>query len=110
MQADGYSLDDKRTFIDGKGDIPDIITKFKESLQLQTNERSDLEESQEFTNRTKKYFFVPVDEIKNNDYNLSMSSYKEEVIEEIEYEDPQVIKSKILELENKIIDTLNQLK
>jgi len=24
-----YSLDDKRTFIDGKGDIPDIIEKFK---------------------------------------------------------------------------------
>ena len=24
MGADGYSLDDKRTFIDGKGDIPDI--------------------------------------------------------------------------------------
>ena len=25
MGADGYSLDDKRMFIDGKGDIPDII-------------------------------------------------------------------------------------
>ena len=30
MKADGYSLDDKRTFIDGKGDIPDIISKFNE--------------------------------------------------------------------------------
>jgi type I restriction-modification system DNA methylase subunit len=28
MKADGYSLDDKRTFIDGKGDIPDILEKF----------------------------------------------------------------------------------
>jgi type I restriction enzyme M protein len=25
MEADGYSLDDKRNLIDGKGDIPDII-------------------------------------------------------------------------------------
>ena len=29
MESDGYTLDDKRTFIDGKGDIPDIIQKFK---------------------------------------------------------------------------------
>jgi len=28
MTADGYSLDDKRTFIDGKGDITDILEKF----------------------------------------------------------------------------------
>ena len=28
MEAEGYSLDDKRTFIDGKGDIPDIIRHY----------------------------------------------------------------------------------
>ncbi len=110
MESDGYSLDDKRNFIDGKGDIPDIIAKFKESLQKQTKERSDFEDSQEFKDRTKKYFFVPVEEIIKNDFNLSMSSYKEEIIQEIEYEKPEIIKTKILELENKIIDTLNQLK
>ncbi len=28
MEKDGYSLDDKRNFIDGKGDIPDIIEHY----------------------------------------------------------------------------------
>ncbi len=31
MRKDGYSLDQKREFIDGKGDIPDIIQKFRET-------------------------------------------------------------------------------
>ncbi len=98
MEKDGYSLDDKRTFIDGKGDIPDIIEKFRNKDSLELNDR------------TKKCFFVSVEEIIKNDYNLSMSSYKEEIIEEIEYENPQIIKSKILDLEKEIIDKLNQLK
>ena len=29
MEADGYSLDDKRTPIDCKGDIPDIIRHYR---------------------------------------------------------------------------------
>jgi type I restriction enzyme M protein len=29
MQADGYSLDDKRTPIDRKGDFPDITERFR---------------------------------------------------------------------------------
>ena len=29
MQSDGYSLDDKRNFIDGKGDIPGIIERYQ---------------------------------------------------------------------------------
>ncbi|MFT4244541.1 MAG: type I restriction-modification system subunit M [Candidatus Woesearchaeota archaeon] len=97
MKSDGYSLDDKRIFIDGKGDIPDIIKTLKEknSLNLQ--------------DRTKQCFVVDAEEIKTNDFNLSMSSYKEDIIEEIEYEDSQVIKKKILDLEEDIIKKLKQL-
>ena len=98
MQSDGYSLDDKRTLIDGKGDIPDIIAKFKEK------------DKKEFNDKSKKYFFVSIEEIIKNDYNLSMSSYKEEIITEIKYEDSKVIKAKILELEKEIISTLEKLK
>src|SRR5207237_5954952 len=29
MMQDGYSLDQKRDFVDGKGDIPDIVQKFR---------------------------------------------------------------------------------
>jgi type I restriction enzyme M protein len=40
---------------------------------------------------------------------LSISNYKEIDYEEIEYEAPEVIKGKILELEEKIIQNLKEL-
>jgi len=52
---------------------------------------------------------VPVDEIKENDYDLSISKYKEIEYEEIQYEKPEVIKQKIMELERKITKTLSEL-
>lgn len=97
MTSDGYSLDDKRTFIDGKGDITDIIEKFKSR------------DGFDFEDRKAKCFFVPFDEIKENDYDLSISKYKEIEYEEIVYEKPEVIKGKILDLENKIVATLGEL-
>jgi type I restriction enzyme M protein len=98
MEADGYSLDDKRTFIDGKGDIPDIIEKYK------------YKNPEELEDRKAQCFTVPLKEIKENDYSLSISNYKEIEYEEIEYEAPEVIKAKILELEEKIIQNLKDLK
>lgn len=97
MEEDGYSLDDKRDFIDGKGDIPDIIEKFNNKSKL------------DLTDRKTKCFEVPMEEIKENDYGLSISNYKEIEYEEIDYEPPEIIKSKILDLEKKIIEGLNEL-
>ena len=97
MASDGYSLDDKRTFIDGKGDIPDIIEKFKSRGK------------EKFENRKEKCFFVPFKEIMGNDYDLSISKYREIEYEEVQYEKPEIIKMKILELENKITETLKEL-
>ena len=91
MTSDGFSLDDKRTLIDGKGDIPDIVEKFK---------RRDKED---FSKRNAKCFFVPLEEIEQNDFDLSISKYKEIEHEEVKYEKPEVIKKKILELEEEII-------
>jgi type I restriction enzyme M protein len=97
MKADGYSLDDKRTFIDGKGDIPDIIDNF--------NKR----DTEQFEDRKANCFFVPIEEIRENDYDLNISRYKEIEYEEVVYEEPEVIKQKILELENKITETLQEI-
>ncbi len=97
MEADGFSLDDKRNFIDGEGDIADIIEKFNK-----INE-------EKFEDRKKKFFTVPFDEIKENDFSLSISNYKEIEYEEIEYEDPNVLKEKIISLEKKIIEDLEEL-
>ncbi|PKL58335.1 MAG: DNA methyltransferase, partial [Methanomicrobiales archaeon HGW-Methanomicrobiales-5] len=98
MEADGYSLDDKRTFIDGKGDIPDIIEQFRE--RRDTNP----------TDRKAKCFYVPVEEIQANNYDLSISRYKEIEYEEVDYEPPEVIIDKIQALESQIQQNLEVLK
>ncbi|WP_263478218.1 HsdM family class I SAM-dependent methyltransferase [Methanoculleus thermophilus] len=98
MEADGYSLDDKRTFIDGKGDIPDIIKRFRE--------RRDTDP----TDRKARCFHVPIEEIQANNYDLSISRYKEIEYEEVEYEPPEVIIDKIQALEREIQTNLSDLK
>jgi len=98
MTSDGYSLDDKRTFIDGKGDIPDIIAKFGKR------------DNEKFEDRKAKCFYVPADEIIENDYDLSISKYKEIEYEEVEYEKPKVIIKKILTIEKQITKVLEDLK
>jgi type I restriction enzyme M protein len=97
MQSDGYSLDDKRTKLDGYGDLQDIVVKFK------------ARDPQKDTDRTQKYFFVPKSEIVEEDYDLSLSRYKEEVFEEIEYEKPKEILKKLVRTENEIISELKAL-
>lgn len=63
MQADGFSLDDKRSEVK-ENDIPDIITRFH-----------NLEGEKERA-RTEKSFFVPKQEIVDNGYDLSINKYK----------------------------------
>ena len=97
MTADGYSLDDKRMFIDGKGDIPHVIERFKERFKEEPKDRKG------------KCFFVPVEEIMEEDYDLSINRYKEIVYEEVEYEPPKVILSKILQAEGRIREEIEEL-
>ena len=73
MEADGYSLDDKRTEQPHKNDIPDILERFEERFK-ENNE-----------DRAKKNFFVPIQEIKDNDWDLSINKYRKEEQEEIIY-------------------------
>ncbi|VVB77531.1 N-6 DNA Methylase [uncultured archaeon] len=72
MEADGFSLDDKRNEIKNN-DIPEILEKF---------EKRNKEDNQD---RSKKYFFIPIDEIKANDWDLSINKYKEEKLNEVVY-------------------------
>lgn len=96
MKADGLSLDDKRQPI-SDNDIPDIIQRFH---QL---------ENEAERKRTDQSFFVPVDEIKNNDYDLSINKYKEIEYEKVEYEPTEVILKKINDLEKEIQAGLAEL-
>ncbi|MEK6915586.1 MAG: class I SAM-dependent DNA methyltransferase [Nanoarchaeota archaeon] len=72
MEADGLSLDDKRNEIK-ENDIPDILKLF--------NNRN----KEDNKNREKKHFFVPFEEIKNNDYDLSINKYKKDKHVEVTY-------------------------
>lgn len=89
MAADGYSLDDRRSKQDGVGDLQDIIAKY--------HARSAATD----TDRTAKCFMVPRTEIadEKNNYDLSLSRYKQDVFEEVPYDEPAVILDRLIQAE-----------
>lgn len=82
MNADGFSLDDKRNPV-AENDIPDILARFH-NLAGETSRA-----------RTEQSFFVPKSEIERNNYDLSINRYKEVVHEKIEYDKPDIILTRI---------------
>ncbi len=97
MQADGYSLDDKRNPTDAN-DISDIIARFQNLNQEKTRARTD------------KSFLVPISEIRDNKYDLSINRYKEVIYEEKVFQKPSVIIEQIETLDQERADLLKQLK
>ena len=97
MEADGYSLDDKRSPIEDN-DIEDIITRFHNLENEKNRTRFD------------KSFFVSMEEIVKNDYDLSINKYIETKVEKIEYDSPSVIMSRIDELDSEIQELKEELK
>ncbi len=89
MKADGYTLDQKRTEC-ADTDIPDIVARFQNL------------EGEESRTRKDQSFLVPVQEIRDNDYDLSINKYKEVEREEVVYEAPSVIFGRIQERMGKI--------
>lgn len=98
MQSDGYSLDDKRTKIDGGGDLPDIVKKWKTRKDQTENKKNG------------KFFYVDKHEIEEADFDLSINRYKVTDYEEVQYEDPKVILRMIEALEQEIVAGLADLR
>lgn len=98
MQSDGFSLDDKRTKINGGGDLPDIVEKWKSRKSQKGNDRGS------------KFFWVDKKEIEKNDFDLSVNRYREIEYEEVQYEDPKEILDKIEVLEKDILEGIKDLK
>lgn len=96
VQADGYSLDDKREPEDAN-DLPDCLDRWQAR-----NVKND-------TDRTGKAFFVPVEEIRKSNYDLSLNRYKEMVYEEEEYDPPKMILGKMKALNDEIARDLVEL-
>ena len=96
MQADGLSLDDKRTPI-AENDIPDIVARFKNLAAEEERER------------TEKSFLVPKSEIVANDYDLSVNKYKKAEYKPVEYAPTSEILTELNELELDITAGLAEL-
>jgi type I restriction enzyme M protein len=97
MQADGYSLDDKRTPQPDKSDLPDILARWQNRAAESERKRTD------------PSFLVPKAEIAANDYDLSINRYKEVTYAAVEHEPPQVILERLAKLEMEIAEGRKEL-
>lgn len=97
MTADGYSLDQKRNEVE-ENDIPDIIARFK-NLQGEAGRT-----------RKDKSFLVPVQEIRDNDYDLSINKYKEIERVKVEYDAPEVIFKRVEDLQSEINEAMKEFR
>jgi len=91
MESDGYTLNQKRRFIDGKGDIPDIIKKF---------ETKDISE---------KSLIVNKKDIEDNDLILLPQQYIEITHEKKQFKDPSKILDEIRNDEDKLLSKMNEI-
>lgn len=96
MQADGFSLDDKRTPV-AQNDIPDIIARFAAP------------EKEKDRARTEQSFFVQKEEIVANGYDLSLNKYKQVEYTPVEYPPTQQLMTELHELEMQISAGLAEL-
>lgn len=94
--ADGLSLDDKRDSVQ-ENDLPGALERWRKK-----NAKKDAD-------RTAKHFMVPVAEIREKNFDLSINRYKETVHEEAQYEPPKVILGKLRALEAAIAADLKVL-
>jgi type I restriction enzyme M protein len=97
MDADGFSLDDKRDPVE-QNDIPDLLERW--------SKRYDEDQ----TDRKAKAFIVPKEDIAANKYDLSINRYKEIAYEEVEYDPPAVIIDQLEALEGEIQSDLADLR
>jgi type I restriction enzyme M protein len=94
--ADGFSLDDKRDPISAN-DLPDALARWKNR------------DAKRDTDRTARHFMVPVKEIEEKGFDLSINRYKETRHESVEHESPKVIIAKLRALEAEIAKELGEL-
>ena len=98
MKADGFSLDDKRTPQPDKSDLQDILARWQNRKGEKKRKRTD------------RSFLVPKSEIAGNDYDLSITRYKEVEYEAVEHESPKQILRRLAKLEEEIAEGRKELK
>ena len=97
VQADGFSLDDKRTPQPDKNDLPGLVAEWKERDPKMEQDRSA------------KQFFVPVADLRANGYDLSLNRYKMTKHEEATCDPPMTIIKRMRDLETDILKDIEEL-
>lgn len=98
VRADGFSLDDKRNPVN-TNDLPDVLSRWG---ARNTGERERA--------RTEQSFCVPKSEIVAQGYDLSLTRYREAVIDAVDHKTPLAIIADIEALEEEIAKGLTELK
>lgn len=116
VNADGWSLDDKRTPLlaeEKLGPVPGMVLTEEEH---QKNNLPDViarwgqrENSERERPRTSQSFCVPKEDIVAQGYDLSLNRYKEVVHEEIEHRPPKEILTELWRLEEEIQNGMKEL-
>ncbi len=101
VQADGFSLDDKRNPVDAN-DLADVLSRWSSLSKPDSPERTRA--------RTEQSFLVPKADIVAQGYDLSLNRYKEIVHDEVEHRAPLDIIADIEVLEDEIAKGLAELK
>jgi type I restriction enzyme M protein len=101
MQADGYSLDDKRNALDTSkhenSNLVDILNRWHNRITEGVRSRTD------------QSFLVPKAEIAGNDYDLSINRYKQIVYSQVQHEPPKKILAELKALELEILKGMEEL-
>lgn len=95
LESDGYSLDDNRRRLKDFP-LPEAKLTFDKRAKIKVKDR-------------KTHFYVPLQEIQDNDLDLSFNRYKEYVYEEQTYEPPKDILAKLMTLEKEILKDMEEL-
>ncbi|PCD05689.1 DNA methyltransferase [Peribacillus simplex] len=99
MTSDGFTLDDKRN-PSKDSDLKDVVTSW-----LRCKEEKNLEPKND-----DKWFWVDKDQIRENEWNLSINQYKKIEYKETLYDPPLVILDRIRKVEEEIIDIIADLR
>jgi type I restriction enzyme M protein len=96
VEADGFSLDDKRDPVD-RNDLPDALRRWRER------------DAKRDTDRNARCFAVPMAEIEQKGFDLSVNRYSQMKREAVEVEPPNAILARIKSLEAELAAHLSEL-
>ena len=100
VEADGFTLDDKRTQIgNGKGDLPDVAVRYRQWCEGTGN----------FSDRTAKVFQISANDIRSEGFDLSINRYRHEIHERKHHQAPRALLEQLRRLEAEILSDIESL-